>query len=97
MAADFEALGRYAHFRDEARAALLRRTGCLNNLAIDLRKAGDDNDPSFDPARYLPRLQEVADASAALRAAIEQANDAAARCGQRAISVGQLRLDLQRG
>lgn len=94
---DFEALGRFAHFRDEARQALMRRVACLSNLAADLRKASESTDVGFDPALYVPRLQEVAAVSADLRSAIEQANDSGARCGQRPVSVGQLMLELQKG
>lgn len=89
---NYAALGEYTAMVAQARDAAGRRFAHMSNAAVALRRAADS--PAGDDVLPAVRAQ-LDDAEAAdreMRAALASANQAADLCGQRRLSLADLRL-----
>ena len=87
---NYSALGEYTAYAAQARDAALRRCALLNNLAATLRRQAERPADPFDSDAHRSALDDIDAACRELSAALDRANQAAALCGERAITVDAL-------
>jgi hypothetical protein len=85
---NYQALGEYTAFKQEALSAVDRRNTWVNNLERDLRRMNlDDN---MDADRLRARVNEIEKAQNDLTTALARANAAANECGKPVLNVALL-------
>lgn len=87
---NYAALGEYTALSRQAKDAAGRRFALLSNLALRLQRAADQPDAALDLAQARRELDEIESAALELEVALKRANEAAALCGERPVSIGLL-------
>lgn len=86
---NYQALGEFTAYKQQARDAADRRFALLHNLAAELQKLSRQPGTAVERERLAERLREIEAADREFRAALERANAAAPLCGEAELSAGQ--------
>jgi DNA-binding transcriptional regulator PaaX len=86
---NYQALGEYTAFKQQARDAADRRFALLHNLAAAVQALARKPGTAIEGERLAEILREAEAADRELRAALERANAAAPLCGERELRAEQ--------
>jgi len=88
---NYQALGEYTAYQQQARDAADRRFALLHNLGGQLSRLAGEPERNADYAALADSLRQAEQAECECSAALARANAAAALCGKPELSAGQFR------